>query len=370
MNFRVLQNEFHKTINVASRFVSTRSQLPILENIVLKAEKTRLTIKATNLEMFLVTSIGAKVNEEGEIAVRAKILGELIANLEGEALDVVVKKEKVKLSSEGFEASIMGMNTADFPELSKKESDGVEIGFEDLKKVLGKVMFSVSRDDTRPVLTGVLFSFMKDELVIAASDGFRLSKNSIKLKGLVSEEKKMIIPRGVLSEFVRMEKGENESVKLGLNQKDKQVVFEFSGIVLGSRVIEGEYPDFGKIIPEKTNVKIVVGKEDLLRAVKTASVFARDSGNVVRFEIKEGEIVVVSESAKSGVQKGRVAAKIEGDVSEMSISFNFRFIEEFLGVVDRDSVVMELTDSNSPGIFRVQGNDDFFHLIMPVRVQS
>lgn len=369
MELRVLRGELAKVLGWAVRFVSQRAQLPILENVVLKAKKTKLTVLATNLEVSLAAGVGAKVTKEGEIAVPARTLTDLVTSVGAESLELMAKKEGLKIGAPGFEARINGMNTADFPAITQtlgKESLRLsEKTGRELTGALEKVIFAVSRDDTRPVLTGVLFMLEGEKLRLVSSDGFRLSQKTIGL-GKKVKEGKMIIPRTILTEVPRLMEGEKQGLALELKAAESAAVFEVGGVIVGSRVIEGEFPDFERIMPKTARLTVRVGKEELGEAVKAASVFARESGNVVNLAVTEGEVKVVAESAKSGRQETTVAAKTEGE--RVEIAYNYRFLEEFLGVVAGDEVEIELTDSASPGVFRDTKDKDYLHLIMPVRV--
>lgn len=313
----------------------------------------------------MVGSVGAKVEEEGEIAVPAKIFADILSNLTSETVVLESKKEGLSVKTENFNASLNGMNTSDFPIIPDSlKGNSTVIKGEDFFKALEKVIFSVSRDDTRPILTGVLFMFKGDLLVLVSSDGFRLSQKKINLKPSVKENS-FILPRTILTEIPRLSEKDGK-VEMELRSTENQVVFGFGNMVLGSRVIEGDFPNFEKIIPKSPKVKIHVSREELLQAVKLASIFARDAANVVKIEVKKEGVSFSAESSRSGSQKMEVPGKVEGEL--MSVSYNCRFIEEFLNVAEGEEVEMELTDSTSPGIFRDTKDPEFFHLVMPVRV--
>jgi DNA polymerase-3 subunit beta len=368
MKVTVLQSELAKLLGSSLRFVSTRAQLPILENLMLEARGARLMVKATNLETSFLSSVGAKVEKEGAIAVPARTMSDIVSNLTGEKVMIVVEKENLKLTCDSFRGRLVGMNTSDFPVLVESLGKGA-VGLEGkvLVEGLSKVLFGVSKDETRPVLTGVLFSFDPEKpfLSLVASDGFRLSQKKVVLKKKV-EEAAMILPRGVLGEIVRMVA--EEKVAMEVKEAENQVVFGLGKTVLGTKVIEGEFPNFERIIPKETRVKVAVSKEELLNAVRLGAVFARDGSNVVKLVVASGGLRVLASSAKSGKQEMEIPGKVSGEGVE--ISYNYRFLEEFLGVVTGESVEMEFTDGASPGVFRDPKDPEFFHLIMPVRVQE
>ena len=207
-----------------------------------------------------------------------------------------------------------------------------------------------------------------NEVDFIATDGFRLSQKKLRVKQNFKKEEKVIIPRNILSELARLTKGED--VKMEIKRADKQVIFAFEKIILSSRVIEGEFPDFERIIPKTSTIKIEVDREEMLRATKLISVFARDSGNVAKIKVNKGSLTFSAESQSSGSGEEKIDAKIDGGASDLSIAFNYRFLEDFLNSIEADSVEIELTDANAPGVFKDPKDTDYLHLIMPVRIQE
>lgn len=369
MKVKVLQENFSKALNQSSHFVNTHAQLPILGNILLQAYKTKLSILSTNLEMSLSTSIGAKVEEEGKVAIPARIVIELISNLPKGPLELTQEKEQLKVEGEGFKAIVAGMNSNDFPAIPQEfeKGDIIKLPKNELLEALSKVLFAVSSDETRPILTGVLFIIGEDGLTLVASDGFRLSQKKIPTK--ITHLAKVVLPKSALGELTKIASN-SDSLSMQIKDSANQVVFGIGkeDSFLSSRIIEGDFPNFEKIIPKVTNTKIVVGKEDLLRGVKIASIFAKGEGNIIKLKVEEGSLEVQAESASVGNQKTKLDASVVGPGLE--ISYNWRFIEELLNVIEGEDVEISLVDVNSPGIFKDPKDSDFLHLIMPVKVQS
>lgn len=364
MKVQILQENLSHSLSLASRFVSTKAQLPILSNILLRASGTKLTICATNLETSLTTSIGAKVNQEGEITVPARVLSDLVINLPKGAIVLETDKEQLNIKSEQFSGNVLGLNSSEFPVLpSKTDKTAVEIATNDFIKALSQVVFSSSPDITRPVLTGVLFIIGDEVTQLVATDGFRLSRKTINIKSKTSG--KVIVPKGALIEFARIFAGEDK-IYLEIREEDKQVIFSSGDTVLSSRVIEGDLPPYEKIIPKQSAISVRVYKEELLRGIKVAQVMARDAGYVGKMEIKRDLLEISAESSKSGSQKMGIEAKVEG--GELEIMYNLHFVEEFLNIVAGDEVLIELNDPGSPGVFKDISDSGFLHLIMPVKL--
>lgn len=374
MKFTILQENLGKAISTASRFASTRAQLPILGNILLTAQKTKVLICSTNLEVSVAVAVGAKVDEEGEISIPSKVINEIVGNLPPQTVNIYSEKEQLKISVPNFSSTILGMNSSDFPKIPStvNKEKSVVIPKNDLLTALSQVVFATSVDETRPVLTGVLFIWGKEELNLVATDGFRLSQKKIKLSS-PAVYPKVILPKMILSELARSADFEGD-ILLDLKDKEKQVVFGLGDITLATRLLEGDFPDFEKIIPKKAGCEILVDKEELLRAVKLASIFARDAANIVKIKVLKESLKITAESGSSGSQETKVDAKIEVTSSEITegfeIAFNYRFLEEFLHSVSGEEVKMEFSGVNAPGVFTDTKDSSYLHLIMPVRVQG
>lgn len=371
MQLEVLQENFSKALSITSRFANPKAQLPVLGNIYLSGSNNRLLICSTNLEISIATSVGAKVKEAGEITIPGRVMNEVVSNLAPGVINLLSEKETLEISSQNFSSRILGMNAADFPKIPQSlGKNAFSFPRVEFLQCLSQVVFCASVDETRPVLTGVLFLFKKAGVTLVATDGFRLSQKKLKQKGF-EKEKNIILPKSALVELSRLVNDEDE-ISIAIREEDNQVVFGVGDTILTTRVLEGDFPDFEKIIPKEETVKIALDKEELLRGVRLAAVFARDSANIVKVKAVKGEIGLVAESQLAGSQENKVEAKIEGSLPEggFEISFNFRFLEEFLHAASGDEVDISLSSPSAPGVFTDPSDPDFLHLIMPVRVQS
>ncbi len=369
MKAGILQENLVKAVTAAARFASVRAQLPILSNILISAQKTKVFVSSTNLEISISTQIGAKVSEDGEICVPSRVIAELIGNLPRETINLESEKEQLKISASGFSSNVLGMNSTDFPKVpnSVNSEKAIVLPKEDFVKALSQVIFSASIDETRPVLTGVLFIWGKGDLTLVATDGFRLSQKKIKIQG-AKEGTRIILPKLILSEIQRTDEG--DEILINVREKEKQAVFGIGNVILSSRLLEGEYPDFEKILPKSSSIKVLLDKEELLRAVKLASIFARDAANIVKIKLEGNSVKVFAESSASGSQETRVEAKIEGAGKDFEIAFNYRFLEEFLHSVTGEEIKMEFSTADKAGVFTDTSDSSYLHLIMPVKIQG
>lgn len=373
MKLRVLRKSFFEALSVSTRFTAYKAQLPILGNILLEAKDNKLNICATNLEMSVSIPIAAKIESEGKITVPSKTLHDVVSNLKGENIDLEVDKEQIRLVCDKFSSQLLGINASDFPSIPTTVSkSSFEISPDLVLVSLPKVLYCVSQDETRPSLTGVLFLLKDEKISLVATDGFRLSKVDSNLKDLKTEAK-IIIPKSILMELTRVAK--DQKVILDYQKEERQIVFKVGDSVLSSRVIEGEFPDFEKTIPTSFKLNINIDKEEMLQAVKLASVFARDASNVVRFIASEKSLKFEAESTQAGNQENVLDVKADvldksilSDKSDFTIAFNCRFVEEFLNSIDGGSVDLKFNDANSPGVFLDSENKDLLHLIMPIKI--
>ena len=375
MKLTVLQENLKKSVNLVSHFISNKAQLPILSNILIRADKSKLTLSATNLENSITTSIAVKIEKEGEIAVNGKVFNEVISNLSSGAVDIEVLKEQIKLTSPNFKSNILGSNTSDFPKLPKNlGKNPIILEKEEFIKSLSKVLFSVSLDETRPVYTGVWFIFNNKNLTLVATDGSRLTEIVLKTK-ITSDDFSLIIPKSILNEIIRIE--EDENIEMSYDKENNQVVFKIGDILLSSRVIEGSFPDYKKIIPKSSESVINIDKLELEKAVKLSSVFARDAGNLVKLIIKKTaspgvqKLTIKAENSTSGSQETELEIRSEEPIkTETEIMFNFRFIEELIKVVESDEICVKITGANTAAIFLDSKSPNFLHLIMPIKSQN
>ncbi len=366
MKLTVLQKDLNVALLHVSRFSQNRAQLPILGNIVFKTYDNKLELCATNLEMSIVTSIGAKVEKEGELAVPSKVISELVNNMSDGQIVLESEKESLIVSSQDMNSVVTCMNASDFPEIPRKTpKDSISINLEEIKKILDKSLFAVSIDETRPTLTGMLFSFSKTNLTVVATDGFRLSRKTLAIKGLLLED--LIIPKNILAEITRLE---GDTVNFSYAKKENQVVFASNSSTLSSRLINGEFPNYKKIIPESSDYSLLIDTKDFLKAIKLSSVFARDASNIIRLKVDKNKVKVYSESKQSGKNEVSMDSKYEGDVPTMplEIAFNYKFLEDFMTKVESETVKFGLTASDAPGVLIDPQDKSYLHLVMPVRI--
>ena len=368
MKVILLQENFNKAIAETSRIAGSKVDLPILSNILLTADKTSLKLSATNLETSIVRQIPCKVEKEGKITISAKILAEIIPSLSAGKVELEVKKEQIIIKCGRFFIKLNGMEAGEFPEIpeieEKEKNKAVLI--EKIKEISRQVFFAASVDETRPVLNGVRLKVSEKEMEAVATDGYRLSRKII--KGKFEKEILSIVPARAFLEASRLEDEEGKGVKFLPDVKGNQIIFTAGNAQIISRLIEGKFPPISKVIPENWQTEVSLDKKELERSVKMASVFARQSANIMRLSVEKDKIIISANAVSIGENKSEIEAKVKGD--NVQAALNFRFVQDFLNAVEGEEVGIKLSGPLTPAIFTDTNDNSFLHVIMPVRVQD
>jgi len=372
MKVSLLSENILEKILLVNHAVSSRSQLPILLNLLIKTEKKALSISGTDLEIGIKTEIPASVEEEGETTVPAKTFSELIGTIPTGKITLETTESSLTLIGKGLKTVFQTTRAEEFPRLYEDTGEEVAIiGRKEIEKSFPRVVFSASQDQTRPALSGVLIKEKKEEggVFIVATDGYRLSFQKIMLekKGKLEKEGLMIVPSRAIRELILLSKG-GDGVRVYSSNESNQVIFRQSDTTLVGRLIEAEFPAFEKIIPTDFSTKTIFEKEALQKAVKACYVFARSAANIVKMSIKKEKIVVYVSAPQVGENTVEVEAKTTGEENE--IAFNARYLLDLFSNIEEESMAFEMTGPLNPGVFKIEGDDSFLHLIMPIRVQQ
>jgi len=371
-----LQENLNRGLGVVGRAVAARTTLPITNNVLLAAESSRLKLSATNLEMAISCWIGAKIEEEGSITVPARLLSDFVGSLPAETVNISLSPQTKTLSLKcaRFEARISGVDAKDFPPIPKVEGGiTTTVEVEDLRQGISHVVFAAATEESRPVLTGVDAKFEDKSVTLAAADGFRLAVYKMPLAKAVSKETEAIIPARTLAELNRLITEQEEPVEITVNPDKGQALFKLKNIELVSQLIQGTFPNYSQLIPQKYTTRSTISVADFLRATKTASIFARDGSGIIRLvvnpgaEMAPGKIIVSARSEEVGDDVGEIDAVVEGE--EAKIAFNGKYLTDVLGILHETQVALETTSPSSPGVIKPVGSDNYLHVVMPMFVQ-
>jgi DNA polymerase-3 subunit beta len=373
MKVSVLQENLAHAVAVASRSASSKASLPVLNHLLLATESGRLRVAATNLEVGVSYVVGVKVEEEGSLAVPAKVLQELIGSLPVGKVDMVATKGILNLRAADVEANIAGIEGSEFPAIPVFKEDGsISIPAELLSEAVASVSYAAAADDGRPILTGLLWKIDDGTMELAATDGYRLARKKVELS--MDQGWQVVVPARSLAEVAKIVhelagKGESpEEVKVLLSRGENQISFLIGNITVTSRLLEGQYPPFENIIPKDFVVRGVFDKDRLVQSLRLAAVFAKDLGAVVKLDLSTERLEISANTAQLGDEKTRLEGDISGE--KLDVAFNSRYLLDALAHLRGNQVSFEIKSNLSPGVFRSVGDESLLTLVMPVRQQG
>jgi len=356
-----LNEKIKKGILATERVINPRSTLPILNSILIRASKEGITLEATDLEMGVRYKTTGGIDKEGALAVPAKVLSGLIANIGGEKVTFKGDEGILTVEADSTKARINGASADEFPHIPDvKGKEVIKCPSASFKEQIAKVLFASAISETRPVLNGVLFASSAQEMKLVATDSFRLAEERSNIKPLGDFE--VIVPMRTLSELLKIsEEGEEVRVTLGENQ----ILFSVGDVALVSRLIEGEYPDYEQIVPQEKKTQARLDVAEFSQLIKTAIVFARDNANNIKLILNQQGVEVSSASSELGEFKSLLKAKVEGTDNE--INFNGKYLLDGLAVLEGKEANLIVNEKMAPALLTSVDNKDFRYVVMPLR---
>ena len=378
MKFTCKKNKLKEGISKIERVVSKQTTLPVLGNVLIKSSKGQLLLMATNLELAIKVNISAKIEEEGSVTLPPRILSGFLNNIKDDVINCEAKNEKFYINSENHNIQIKTLNAKDFPIIPEMPNEAYfKIKSNNLVKAISAVNISVAHKDTRQELNGVFIKFTKEKLTLASTDSFRLSEIKVPvIKGsgsneyndYIEGESSIIMPINVVAEIQQLPLDSEVDVFVNENQ----IFINSNDIQLTSQLINGHYPDYKQIIPSECENKLIINKNELLEAVKVASLVTNNQNGEVKIAKKKDEnfITVTSQS----VDLGENTSTVEVNDSDIKFEtyFNHRYIIEGLNCIlfISDNISMEFKQEKSPVLFKTINKgevvDNFVYMIMPI----
>ncbi len=362
MKLQVTQENLNKALSSVSRIANSRNTLPILANVLIKTVKNRLSIAATNLDIAITHQIGSKIAEEGAITVPARLMQEFISSLPADVIELATEDNKLHISTEKYQSTINGVAADEFPVMPAiAEGQSWSIGAGPLKKALQQVIFAASNDEARPVLTGVFVHNTGGKLYLAATDSYRLAEKSL---GKLPGDTPLLLPATALQDLLRIVSETDESVEV--LHDEQQVRFSVGDVELVTRLIEGNYPDYKKLIPSSFATTAKLKRAELMNITKVSSLFARESAGSVTIHVSETDKTVSIRAIASQLGENTAAADAEvkggGD-----ITLNSRYLLEALHAITGDEVSLCFNGKLEPCVLKAADDPDYLHLIMPLK---
>jgi len=372
MKIEIDQEVLSKALSYLSRIVSNRPSYPILSNLLLDANKNgTVSFSATNLDITLTVRSGAEVKAEGKITCPAKTLSDFVSFLSSGPVTLATDADKLLVSSGAHKATFSTIPTEEFPELpavTKDSSTVLVMSGKVFKEIVDRVSFACAKDLSRPIFSAVLFEPAAEQIVWVGLDGHRLSKVTSEMK-VESKVGNLLIPAEALDEVARSIT-EDEELTIYSVKKGQHVVIKYGTIDLATRQIEGVYPDYKVALPKEEKSKLVLSTEEFLNAVKMARLFSSDElANRIEISYAKEKLTISSSGSKVGENTTVLSAEGEGE--DFKAAFNAQFLTDILSRVTTEKVefstfVPATDDKLRGGVFREEGNSDFFHIVMPL----
>lgn len=374
MKITILKEKLKSGISTVERISGKSLTLPILDNILLSAEKNFLNLVSTDLEIGIQWWSLVKTEKEGKIAVPAKVFSNLISFLPEKPIELEVEGLNLKIKCDNYQTTIKGFNPEEFPIIPKVgEGESVAIKTKDFCDALGQVVDVASFSSVKPEISGIYFLFQKNLLTVTATDSFRLAEKKLYFKTPlnISKDYSFILPQRTAREIINIFGGKEEEIRIYFSSN--QLLFEtimaeakHPSVQLVSRLVEGEYPNYQEIIPQEYETKVVIPKNDSANQIKLASLFSSKINEIkIKVDPEANKIQVLSQNSDVGQFESFLTGAVEGKSCE--ISFNHKFLLDGFNNLKSPDIILELNGSNRPGILKQKTGTDYLYLVMPIK---
>jgi DNA polymerase III subunit beta len=363
MKLKIRKEDIIDGLQRVQSIVNPRTTLPILSNVLFRAENDRLWLSATDLEVSVRASVPAEVLEEGGVTLHARRAFSIFRELSTPEIEISADdRDLAEIRSGSSRFKMVGISEDDFPPLpSLEEGNSYTMEQGALRAMLQKTAYAASTDETRQILNGVLLSFRNDKLTAVATDGRRLALVEHEVEFPPDAESDLIVPSKTIGELIRT-LGEEGTIRILAT--NKQVVFDFGDMLVVSRLIEGTYPNYRQVIPASSEQRVPVERESLLAAVRRAALMTTDQTRSVRLNFFKNQLEIVTETPDIG--EARETIPIKYTENDISVAFNPEFLLDPLKTLDSDEIFMEITDELSPGV--IKSDVPFLYVLMPMRI--
>lgn len=369
MKLRIEKEELQKALQNIQGIVDKKTTMPILSHFMLKVDKTESSIMATDLEIALKGPVDAEIIEKGSLCIPARKLFEIVKEVDGDILLESQENNWLRITSGKSTFKLMGLPEEEYPtlpQMTKAEDLNIDAGA--FKNMIEKTVYATGESDSRYTLNGLLIHLVPGkkttEIIMVGTDGHRLAIISNKIAGDVSEEMKLILPKKAAMELRRILETSSGDITLHLDKN--HIFFTIGDIVLTSRLIEGNYPNYDQVIPKSNEKEVIIDKVTCLKALRRTSIMSRERTNAVRFDIEPGKITLISINPDIGEAREEIAAQYKGE--QVSIGYNARYLMDAIQAMDGESIRFEIQEPLSPTLLVETGGEGARCVIMPMRV--
>ncbi len=367
MRLTCSQKDLANALSITNKAVGVNNTLPVLNNVLIKAEAKKLFFTTTNLEIAISYLIDADIKNEGEMTIPSKLLTNYVGYLKDSEVNIAVEEgDSVLVETNDSKTKIKGIPASEFPSIPVVEKEGgFKVSVKDLAQAIHQVVFAAAYNTTRPILTGVYFKIEKDELKMVATDSYRLAEKTLKVTDS-SGDISCIVPGKTILELGNI---------LGLVKQDgdveiivskNQIFFGVDKIKVTSRLIEGQFPNYEQVIPKEVKTKTTLKASELSLVLKRINLFAKENNNKVLFKVDSEGLMITTDTTQYGVGEIKIKSEVEGDPSE--IALNSQFVLDVLGNIGGDQVTLELGDKTNPAMIKSSGRSDYIHIVMPLKI--
>ena len=368
MNLTITKEQIIHGLQAVQNVVSTRTTLPILSNVLLEAESGRLKLTATDLDVTISCSVEAQVKKGGSTTVPVKKLFGIVRELSNSEIELEVDdKNNCSVRSGASYYKVNGLAAEEYPPMPKfKEDKKVSLKQETMKSMLRKTSFAISTDESRYVLNGIFMSLKEHKLTMVATDGRRLALVDEEVELNDQSHGEFIVPAKAVNELNRLLQGVGEvEIKYSENQAAFNIKDEkgFSILII-SKLIEGNYPNYRQVIPGEAKERVQLGREEFLHALRRAEIMTSEKSNSVKLTFTKNNLAITANSPEVGEARESIAVNYKG--KDMAIAFNPKYMIDPLNALAEDEVFFELIDELSPGVLKING--PFLYVVMPMRL--
>ena len=378
MKISCLKEDLAHGLSVVNHAVANRATLPITQNVLLSAKESRLRLSATNLEIFITTWAGASIQEEGEITVPARLLTELVHSLPNERIDLDLPEGSglLQLTCARAKAHINGVAAKEFPPVPEvDEGMTVMMDPQALRTAIYRTAFAAATEDSRPVLTGVEMKLSGSKFTMAAADGFRLAVHRGELAAEVESEASAIIPARTLTHLHQLLGNQEEPVEIAITTAKRHAMFRIQNTQVISQLMQGDFPDYDQLIPQKHDTRTIFDSKELLRATKLAAIFAKGGSDIIRLEMEPpgkdemaAKAIISARAEQQGDNRDEITPEsVEGNPAK--IAFNSNYLQDALNALGPSKVALETTTPTSPGVLKFTESDESVMVLMPMFIQ-
>lgn len=374
MKITCLQENLNLGLQMTGHLVNKNINLPILNNVLIEAKEGGLKLSCTNLEIGINCFVRCKVEKEGSFTIEGKLLSEYVNLLPNDQIEMELQENDFfQVKCKNYQTKIKGIEATDFPVIPQIEKNNAyKINLAEFKKAISQVVFAVAPSETRPEISGVLLSFNKVEknkIVMVGTDSYRLAEKKIECNNN-KEEQEVIVPLKTFQELLRIlsniKDQSNGPEEIEIHLSENQILFVIDGIELISRLIEGQYPDYKQIIPQEAKTKVLATTSELVKMIKTVSLFSKTGIFDINFVFEPGRgLILKATNTQVGESVSELDVEFTGDKNETIL--NYRYLLEGLNNIETGEVEVSLVDGNIPCLIKPKENDDYLYIVMPIK---